>query len=115
MGERIRTRNIKSDMPTRLEARERLNAAIRDARQDGVVVLKIIHGHGSSGVGGAVKCEVLKSLRRRRKEGRITAFLGAESVLDCCEEAGALLEKCPEAGRDPDWLRANPGVTFILL
>lgn len=111
----IRTIMLKQGMPTVAEGRSRLNAEIDSARQAGVVALKVIHGYGSTGVGGALRNGVRASLRKRRKEGRIRAFVAGEQwdVFDATTQA--MIEACPDLGRDGDLRRGNEGVTVILL
>lgn len=49
---KIITLNIKSDMPTVEEARKRLLTELQRAKAKGAKAMKLIHGYGSSGVGG---------------------------------------------------------------
>ncbi|MCX5653173.1 MAG: Smr/MutS family protein [Planctomycetota bacterium] len=115
MGSRIRTLNIKSDRPSVDEARQRLKQAIVDARRDKVAVLKLIHGYGSSGVGGAIRDAIRSSLRRRVKEGLVAEFIPGESWSIFDPAARRLLELCQELGKDSDLDRHNEGITVILI
>ena len=58
--------NLKGDRPTVEEARQRLREVIDAALVSGIEILKIVHGYGSSGTGGAIRDAVRASLRRRR-------------------------------------------------
>ena len=115
MSARIRTVNLKSGMPTVDEARSQLIAEIDNARQRGDHVLKLIHGYGSSGVGGKLKDAIRSSLRRRRKEGKIRSFVAGEkwSVFD--EVTNQILEECPQLGKDSDLNNCNEGITIVLM
>lgn len=64
------TVNLESGHPDLETARRRLLAEIESARRQGVRVLKVIHGWGSSGAGGALCVGIRKSLRLRVKEGK---------------------------------------------
>jgi len=45
-----------------------------------VTAVKVIHGYGSSGVGGALRQGIRKSLISRRKEGSVKAVVFGEKV-----------------------------------
>jgi hypothetical protein len=115
VAEKVRVLVIKAGMPTIQEARARLNAEIDKARGSGIIVLKIIHGYGASGVGGKLRDAVRRSLQRRQTEGRIRSFVIGENWAAVEERARELLEQCPELRRDPDLNRYNEGITFVLL
>jgi hypothetical protein len=115
MPANVRTIMLKEGLPTVAEARSRLNAAIEQARRDGVLALKVIHGYGSSGVGGALKDAIRASLRKRRKEGRIRAFMAGEKWDLFDETTRMIAEACPELTRDRDLLGYNEGITILLL
>ena len=53
----IRTANIKENLPTVDEALAALRNELMSARHQGIKVVKIVHGYGSSGKGGAIKQE----------------------------------------------------------
>ncbi len=111
----IRVINIKSDMPTVEEARRELIAAINKARADGVKVVKIIHGYGSTGVGGALRNALRKSLQKRRKEGVVSSIVFGESWGVFDEHARALRNRHAFLREDPDYNRQNSGVTLAEL
>lgn len=110
-----RTINIKADRPTLEEARRDAIAAIRAAKRDGIRVLKIIHGYGSTGKGGTLAVGLRKSFRLRRKEGQIREFIPGEDFSVFDEATLLLLEAMPEVRGDSDLGRANPGVTVLWL
>lgn len=71
MTQRVRMLKIERGMPSVDSARRDLITAIANARRDGVAIIKIIHGYGSSGVGGKLRIALRKSLTRRRSEGHV--------------------------------------------
>jgi hypothetical protein len=107
--------NIKSDMPTVEEARKRLLVELRRARAQGARAIKLIHGYGSTGVGGKLRDALRSSLSRRRKEGLIQFFVIGEKWSIFEEQGRAALEACPELRGDSDLDRGNEGVTIIVL
>lgn len=107
--------NIKSDMPTVKEARRELVLAINRARADGVHVLKVIHGYGSKGVGGALRDALRKSLLKRRKEGVVSLIVFGEAWGMFNEQARALRDRYGFLRDDEDYNRENPGVTIVEL
>ncbi len=115
MAARVRNVNLKSGMPTVEEARSRLNTEIDKARQRGDHVLKLIHGYGSSGVGGKLKDAIRSSLRRRRKEGKIRSFVAGEKWGAFDEVTNEILGECPQLDRDPDLNNYNEGITIVLM
>lgn len=106
--------NLEDGWPTVEEARQILIAELRQAKKSGVLALKIIHGYGSSGKGGALRGALRKSLLRRRKEGLITRVIFGEKWNIFEEDTRYAIEHCPELRRDRDLNRSNEGITLVL-
>lgn len=68
--------NLEAGMPTVDVARTHLNMALRSAKANRVKVLKLIHGYGSSGRGGAIRADVLAQLARKKRRGRFRSLCG---------------------------------------
>jgi hypothetical protein len=115
VGKTIEVLNIKADMPTAEEARRRLLDAIRSARARGVPVIKVIHGYGSSGVGGHLRSALRKSLSRRRKEGVVKEVIFGEAWSAFDDRTRACLEQHPSLRTDIDLERSNEGMTIIVM
>jgi hypothetical protein len=111
----VRTLMLKEGLPTVAEARSKLTTEIDQAQRSDVVAIKIIHGYGSTGVGGALKDAIRASLRKRRKEGKIQAFVTGEKWDAFDETSRAILDACPDLQHDPDLGRYNEGITIVLL
>ena len=67
-------------MPYADQAIQRLTLEIRQSREMGCTVLKIIHGYGSSGKGGKIRTESRRYLTRL-KAGRDRKLLTWRKVL----------------------------------
>ena len=111
----IRTFNVEAGLPTLEEARRLVIEEIRRAKRDGVKVLKVIHGYGSSGKGGALCLGLRRSFGLRKKEGVIKDFIAGEDFTIFNEVVLALLEAVPELRGDPDLGAINEGVTILWL
>jgi hypothetical protein len=110
----LKTLNIEAHMPTVEEARQQLLAELRQAKQSGVCAIKIIHGYGSTGKGGALRDGLRKSLLRRKKEGLVTRVIFGEKWSVFEEDARYAIECCPELKSDRDLNRSNEGITIVV-
>lgn len=102
-------------MPTLDEARRLVIEEIKRAKREGVKVLKVIHGYGSSGKGGVLCVGLRKSFGLRKKEGVIKDFVAGESFSIFNPTVLTLLEAVPELRGDPDLSATNEGITIIWL
>ena len=111
----LKTINLEMGMPTVDEARRRLAEELRQSRNAGVVAIKVIHGYGSTGVGGALRDGLRKSLRLRRKEGLVAEIVFGErwDIFDSVTQK--VLTALPELARDSDLQKSNPGITIVLM
>lgn len=107
--------NLEAGMPTVEKARLKLDQELRSARSRRTAAVKIIHGYGSSGKGGAIKREVQAFLTGKMRAGQIKAFVPGERFSPFFAEARQMLDRCPELARDRDYTRGNDGVTIVLL
>ena len=106
---------MKSDLPSVNEALHRLEREIALARRDKRVVIKIIHGYGSSGVGGEIRIAVQKRLRELAEDGQIIGCIFGEDWSKTCDETWRLLQSEPWLKDDADLGRRNLGITIVLL
>lgn len=111
----MRTVNLKSNLPTVEDARRRLLSELDAARAAGASVLKVIHGWGSSGEGGKLGPAIRRSLRLRVKEGRARLVVIGERFSSDTLEGRELVQRHPSVRSDPDFNRANPGITILEL
>lgn len=78
-------------------------------------MLKVIHGYGSSGVGGRLKKGILEYLAVKKKEGLIKDFVTGENWNIFNQVARDILEQYSELKNDRDLGNCNPGVTIIIV
>ena len=111
----LKTFNVETSFPSLDDARRMVLDEIRKSRREGVRVLKIIHGYGSSGTGGALHHGLRKSFALRKKEGVIKDFIPGETFTIFNPIVLDLLEVVPELRVDPDLSNTNEGVTVLWL
>ena len=111
----FKTCNVESGFPTLDEARRLVVGEIRKSKRDGVRVLKIIHGYGSSGKGGTLQHGLRKSFALRKKEGVIKDFIPGENFTIFNPVVLDLLQCVPDLRADPDLSNTNEGVTVLWL
>lgn len=107
--------NLEAGMPSTNEACLRLDYALRQAQQQGADILKVIHGYGSTGVGGALRDAIQAALQRKQVEGQIEAFIVGENWRLSDETAWAILKKFRELKDDRDLGRGNKGISIVVL
>ena len=111
----IRTVNLESGMPLVHDALTRLDRELAAAKQQSHRILKLIHGYGSSGVGGDIRIAVQKPLRELQEERKIRACIFGEDWSTSDSQTWELLKAQPELKADPDLGRVNRGMTIVLL
>ena len=84
------------------------------ARSAGYKAMKLIHGYGSSGVGGVLRTELQKELRRLLSSGAIGGFIAGEDWRISDETTWKLLKKFPEWKKDSDLGRNNQGISIVV-
>ncbi|HVP64588.1 MAG TPA: Smr/MutS family protein [candidate division Zixibacteria bacterium] len=107
--------NLEDGHPTVNQGLLRLERVLVAAGAEGLDTIKLIHGYGSSGVGGALRDEVWKVLDRFQRAGMIEAFIPGEEFRISNETTWALLKRWPELKQDRDLGRGNRGITMVVL
>ncbi len=107
--------NLEDGMPTVERARLLLDNELRTARSQGYKAVKIIHGYGSSGVGGALRTGLQATLRRAEQDGDIVSVIYGENWRVSDERAWELLKRFPEWKGDSDLGRGNKGISIVVL
>jgi hypothetical protein len=102
-------------MPTVPEAMQNLDRELARGRQSGCRMMKLIHGYGSSGVGGEIRLAAQKCLTGMVDRGEIRACIFGEKWAKSDEQAWALINAHPELKQDADLGRRNLGITIVVL
>jgi hypothetical protein len=102
-------------MPSVHEALQRLDGEIALARQSKIVMLKIIHGYGSTGAGGDIRIAVQRRLHELSEGGQIRGCIFGEDWSKTDDATWRLLQKELALKSDPDLGRRNQGITIVLL
>ena len=111
----IRTYTVEAGLPTLDEARRLVIEEIKRAKREGVKVLKVIHGYGSSGKSGVLYVGLRKSFGLRKKETLIKDYIAGEDFSIFDATTLDLLEAVPDLRGDPDLGATNEGVTILWL
>ncbi len=107
--------NLEEGMPRVEEARLRLEHALHEARGQGAVAVKVIHGYGSSGVGGALRDALQATLRKAVADAKIAGFIPGEEWRIAERAAWELVRRYPEFKKDSDLGRGNRGISIVIL
>lgn len=109
------TINIKKFNPTVQEALANYQTALEDALFQHAKVLKVVHGYGSHGVGGAIIQEFRRVVRAQQKQKAIKDYInGAEWTLSN-PKVFNLVTAVPDCALDEDLGHQNVGITIIVL
>jgi hypothetical protein len=111
----MRVVNLKEDMPLVREAMSRMQSELRRTQNEGVRVVKFVHGYGSTGVGGEIRIAVQNGLMKRLGQGEIKSVIFGEDWRISNERTWALIKQIPELKQDSDLGRANRGITIVVL
>ena len=111
----IKTVMLKEGMPSVEQARARLRSEIQSAQHAGIKVLKVVHGYGSSGVGGDLRIALQATLRQMVERGEIHECIYGEKWRRSDERSWELLKRTPELKDDSDLGRNNFGITLVVL
>jgi hypothetical protein len=107
--------NLEAGLPTVEQARSQLTTEIANARRAALSMLKIIHGYGSRGVGGALREGLQGALGRMKMSGEIRDFIAGEDWRVADENTWELVKRFPSLKEDADLGRGNRGITVIVL
>lgn len=111
----LRLINLKENNPTVDYALAVVEIEIENAAKEGVTVIKVLHGYGSHGKGGAILLALRARLRELKRQGKIKDFFGGEKWGYFTEPTMQILQADKSIGLDEDLGKANPGITLIWL
>jgi hypothetical protein len=110
--------SVKEGMPDILTARDRLIQVISEHKFAGHRVLRVIHGYGSTGVGGTLRDPIWKTLSHLRNKGDIKHIVWDERFNWDQVDARKAIDLAPGLERDCDYNRkdhGNDGITIVIL
>ncbi len=111
-GTKIAEVNLERGHPTVEEALRELVSRLMTCKGQGTKAVILIHGYGSSGVGGKIGSAVRRKLREESLAGIIRASCGGENWTDRKRE---LLSICPALSEQESRIAGNKGVTVVVL
>lgn len=104
--------NLENGMPTVDRALVIMKNALATYKGQGIKAVIIIHGYGSSGVGGTIKSAVLKALGESSMRGIVRSFVGGEHWYARKKE---ILSYCGALEGYQRRIDGNEGVTVVIL
>ncbi len=93
----------------------RLHQELMGARRQGIRLVKLVHGYGSSGKGGDIRIAVQLRLVEMARNGQIRSCIFGENWSISDEQTWQLIRSQPEIDEDRDLGRQNLGITIVLL
>lgn len=107
--------SLKENMPSVQEAISRLDHELAAARREGFLLMKIIHGYGSTGAGGDIRIAAQKWLREMSDRSEIRGCIFGENWSKSDTDTWKLLGSHPDLKLDHDLGRKNLGITIVVL
>lgn len=104
--------NLEMGMPDSLTAVRRLKDGLMTEKYRGVKAVIVIHGYGSTGVGGALKAAVQKTLAEPQLQGLVAGYFSGTEWSWRKREALAVCKDLKDFERR---LSGNEGVTVVIL
>jgi adenosylmethionine-8-amino-7-oxononanoate aminotransferase len=102
-------------MPQVHQALQQLDRELKLARQEKCTLLKLVHGYGSTGMGGEIRIAVQKRLVELAGQGEIRSYIFGEDWSKSNEKTWKLLQERQELKQEPDLGRKNLGITIVVL
>ncbi len=113
-GGAVCTINLEAGHPLVEDALNLMERKLYDARLEGTKVVRLIHGYGSSGTGGAIRVAVRKKLSFLCRNGSIKRYVGGEECL-MSNVGRALRSQYSQLRLSLATDQRNPGITLVEL
>ncbi len=114
-GYRHKSINLEIGRPFVKAAIDKLRKNIEIARDEGICVLTVIHGYGSSGKGGRIRVESRKLLDFLMEKGEIQSYIIGEEFNRKTGSVKMVLRRFPQLNKHMHLNRRNPGITIVIL
>ena len=115
MAANLKSVILKEGMPSIEEARARMRTELGIARKNGIKVMKLIHGYGSTGVGGDLRIALQSTLRQMVERQEIADCIYGENWRTSDARAWELVKRMPDLKNDSDLGKGNRGITIVVL
>lgn len=112
---RLITVNLEAGRPVVRDAVTRLDLRLDTARLQDERLVRVVHGYGSSGSGGAIREAVRQHLEELRNRRLVRSLVRGEEYPDGSAGARELLGRHPQLRSTLRSDRSNPGITFVEL
>lgn len=109
------TIDIKSEKQTVAEALAQFLVEVDACKKGGYKVIKVIHGYGSHGVGGAIKPALLKKCEDLKRRGQIDCYVCCDNWTEKNTVRKIATNYCPDLIADRELYLLNPGCTIVVL
>lgn len=109
---KVKEINLERGNPTVPAAMQNLVNELTTAKRVGYRAVIVVHGYGSSGVGGAIKTATRGKLSERILLGVVRDFVGGE---DWVERKREFMEVCSQLKDYSTYVSGNKGITVVLL
>jgi len=110
--EKIKEINLEYGSPTVDAAVRNMVSRLGTCKAQGCKAVILIHGYGSSGVGGGIKAAVRSKLKESSMSGIVRQSCGGEHWFERKKE---LLAVCPSLKEYQRRIDGNQGVTVVVL
>ncbi len=109
------TLDIKSQKQTVTEAIAQFLTELDAYQKGGFKVMKIIHGYGSHGVGGAIKEAFLKTCKQLKSQQKITDYVCCSNWTEKNTVRKMAINYCADLLADRELFNLNPGCSIVIL
>lgn len=109
------TVNLKELCLSREDVSAHLDIIITSAKKNDIGAIKLLHGYGSHGQGGAICLELKRLLPLLKKQKIISGYFGGNEWDISNDKCQKFLLKCPSCSYDEDLNHSNPGITIVTL
>lgn len=112
---RLITVNLEAGRPVVRDALTRLDLRLDTARLQDERLVRVVHGYGSSGSGGAIREAVRQHLEELRNRRLVRSLVRGEEYPEGSTRARELLRRHPRLRVTLRSDRSNAGITFVEL
>ena len=109
------TIDIKSEKQTVNQALAEFLVEVDAYKKGGYKVMKVIHGYGSHGVGGAIKQAFLKKCEELKRRNIIYDYTCCDKWIDKNVVKKIAINYCPDLLADSELYHLNAGCSIVIL